>query len=133
MPITIDKDIVQFQVPANQRCIQTVSYNSSFEYYTAALSVSAKQSTMSLPVSGQKKNKKTYWWIQTNVGKESTFKAYTKPTTGNESLNNETNNNGIKMNQFAMSNGLNVRSTTFPHKDIQKRHGIQQTAGQRTK
>ena len=42
MPITIDQYIVQIQVPANQRCIQTVSHNSSFEYYTAALSVSAK-------------------------------------------------------------------------------------------
>ena len=32
------------------------------------------------------------------------------------------------MIQFAISNGLNVRSTTFPHKDIRKRHGFQQTA-----
>jgi len=47
-------------------------------------------------------------------------KAYTKPTTGNESLHNETKNNGIKMIQFVISHGLNVRSTTFPHKDIQK-------------
>ena len=59
--------------------------------------------------------------------------AYTKPTTGNESLHNETNNSGIKIIQFAISNGLNVRSTTFPPKDIKKRHGIQQTAGQQTK
>ena len=49
-----------------------------------------------------------------NVSKESIY----KPTIGNESLHNETNNNGIKMIQFTISNGLNVRSTTFPHKDI---------------
>jgi len=43
-----------------------------------------------------------------------------KPTTGNESLHNETNNNGIKMIQFAISNGFNVRRSTFPYKDIHK-------------
>ena len=43
-----------------------------------------------------------------------------KPTTGNESLQNETNNNGIKMTQFAISKGTNVRSTKFPHKDSHK-------------
>jgi len=37
------------------------------------------------------------------------------------------------MIQFVISNGLNVRSTKFPHKDIKKRHGLQQTAGQQTK
>ena len=49
-------------------------------------------------------------------GKESIY----KPTTGNESLHNTTNNTRIKMIQFVISNGLNVRSTTFPHKDIHK-------------
>jgi len=50
------------------------------------------------------------------VGKESIC----KPTIGIESLPNETNNNGIKMIHFAISDGLNVRSTTFPYKDIPK-------------
>jgi len=36
------------------------------------------------------------------VGKEYTY----KPTTGNESLHNETNNNGIKMIQFPISKVL---------------------------
>jgi hypothetical protein len=47
-------------------------------------------------------------------------KSIYKPTIGNQSLHNETNNNRIKIIQFAISNGLNVRSTTFPHKDIHK-------------
>ena len=43
-----------------------------------------------------------------------------KPTTGNESLHNKTNNNGIKIVQFTVSKCLNVRSTTVPHNDIHK-------------
>ena len=50
------------------------------------------------------------------VGKESIY----KPTTGNESSHNETNNKGRKMIQFAISKGLSLRSTRFPHKDIHK-------------
>jgi len=50
------------------------------------------------------------------VDKEDTY----KPTTGNESLHNETNNNRIKMIHFAISKGFNVRNTTLPHKDIHK-------------
>jgi hypothetical protein len=41
------------------------------------------------------------------VGKEYIY----KPTNGNESLHNETNNNGTKIIQFAISKGFNVRST----------------------
>ena len=58
------------------------------------------------------------------------MKAYTKPTTGNESLHSETNNNSIKIIQFPISNGLNVRSTMFPHKDIKKKTWY--SAGNRT-
>ena len=50
------------------------------------------------------------------VGKESIY----KPTIGNERLHNETNNNRIKMVQFAICKGLNVRSAMLPHKDIHK-------------
>jgi len=63
------------------------------------------------------------------VGKESIY----KPTFGNESLHNETNNNGGKMIQFAISKGLNVKVQRFQIKIFTKRHGIQQMAGQRTK
>ena len=54
-----------------------------------------------------------------------------KPTNGNEILHNETKNNGIKMIQFAVSKCLNVRSTTFPHKDIHKETRYSETVGQR--
>jgi len=50
------------------------------------------------------------------AGKEDTY----KPTIGNESLHKETNNNLIKTIQFTISKGFNVRSKTFPHKDIHK-------------
>jgi len=40
---------------------------------------------------------------------------------------------GIKMIQCGISDGLNERNAMFPHKIFTKRHGIQQTAGQRTK
>jgi hypothetical protein len=43
-----------------------------------------------------------------------------KKATGNKSLHIETNNSGIKMVEFAISKGLNVRSITFPHIGIHK-------------
>jgi len=61
--------------------------------------------------------------FNTKVGKEYIY----KPTNGNESLHIETNNNRIKMIQFVIYKGFNVRSATF------KRHGIQQTVRQRIK
>ena len=63
------------------------------------------------------------------IGKEDIH----KPTTGHKILHNETNNKRIKIIQFAISEVFKVRSTTFPHKDITKRHGIKQTVGQRIK
>jgi hypothetical protein len=46
------------------------------------------------------------------------------------SLHDETNNNGIKIIQFAISKVFNARSVTFPHKDIHK--GIWYSADSRT-
>ena len=50
------------------------------------------------------------------VGKENMY----KPTIVNESLHNETNNSDIKMVQFAVSKGLNVRRSTFLHKGLHR-------------
>jgi len=54
--------------------------------------------------------------FKAKVGKESIYKL----TIDNESLHNETNKNRRKIIQFVISKGLNVRSTTLPHKDIHK-------------
>jgi hypothetical protein len=54
--------------------------------------------------------------LNAKVGNENLY----KPTIGNESLHNETNDNGMKMIQFVIPKSLNVRCTTFPHKDIHK-------------
>ena len=43
-----------------------------------------------------------------------------KPTIGNESLYNETNNSRIKIIIFAIYKSFNVGTTKFPRKDIQK-------------
>ena len=87
-----------------------------------------KQSTVTTSVRAKEKHTDEYRQMLVK-------KAYTKHTTGNESLNNETNNNGIKMIQFEISNVLNVTSTVqhFHTKIFTKRHDIQQTAGQQTK
>jgi len=68
-------------------------------------------------------------YFNAKVGKEGKH----KPTIGDGRLRNETNINGIKMIQFAISNGLNVRSTTFPHKDIHKETWYSVDGRQRTK
>jgi len=43
-----------------------------------------------------------------------------RPTIGNESLHNETNNNRINFIQFVIYKRLNVRSSMFPCRDIHK-------------
>jgi hypothetical protein len=50
------------------------------------------------------------------VAREDTF----KPTIGNESLHQESNDNGVRVVNFATSKNLVVKSTIFPHRDIPK-------------
>jgi hypothetical protein len=50
------------------------------------------------------------------VGREDTF----KPTTGNESLHQDSNDNGGRVENFATSKNLVVKSTMFPHRNVQK-------------
>jgi len=46
-----------------------------------------------------------------NVGKENIF----KPAIRNESLHQESNDNGVRIVNFATSKNLVVKSTMFPH------------------
>jgi hypothetical protein len=50
------------------------------------------------------------------LGREDTF----KPTTRNESLHEDSNDNGVTVVNFATSKDLVVRSTMFPHQNIHK-------------
>jgi exonuclease III len=50
------------------------------------------------------------------VGREDIF----KPIIGNESLHEASNDNGVRVVNFATSTNLIVKSTTFPHRDIHK-------------
>jgi hypothetical protein len=50
------------------------------------------------------------------VGRENIF----KPTTGNESLHEISNDNGVRIVNFATSKNLVVKSTMFPHRNIHK-------------
>jgi hypothetical protein len=43
-----------------------------------------------------------------------------KPIIGNESLHEASSDNGVRVVNFATSKNLNVKSTTFPHRDIHK-------------
>jgi hypothetical protein len=52
-----------------------------------------------------------------NVGREDIL----KPIIGNESLHEASNDNRIRVVNFATSKHLIVKSTTYPHCDIHKR------------
>jgi len=45
------------------------------------------------------------------LGRENIF----KPTTGNESLHQDSNDNGVRIVNFATSKNWVVKSTMFPH------------------
>jgi hypothetical protein len=50
------------------------------------------------------------------VGREDIF----KPTIGNESLHQDSNDNGVRVVNFATSNNLVVRSMMLPHQNFHK-------------
>jgi endonuclease/exonuclease/phosphatase family metal-dependent hydrolase len=50
------------------------------------------------------------------VGTEEIF----KPTIGNESLHEVSNDNGVRLVNFATSRNLRAKSTMFPHRNIHK-------------
>jgi endonuclease/exonuclease/phosphatase family metal-dependent hydrolase len=54
--------------------------------------------------------------LNAKVSREDIF----KPTIGNESLYKISNDNGVRVANFATSKNLIVKSTMFPHRDIHK-------------
>jgi exonuclease III len=54
--------------------------------------------------------------VSTKVGREDIF----KPIIGNESLLEASNDNGVRVVNFATSKNLIIKSKTFPHRDIHK-------------
>jgi hypothetical protein len=50
------------------------------------------------------------------VGREEIF----KPTIGNERLHEISNDNGVRVVNFATTKNLTVKSTVFPHRNIHK-------------
>jgi hypothetical protein len=55
-------------------------------------------------------------YFNANVEREDIF----KPIIGNESLHEASNDNGVRVVNFATSKNLLVKSTTFPHRDTHK-------------
>jgi hypothetical protein len=57
--------------------------------------------------------------LNAKVGREDIF----KPTTGNESLHEISNDNGVRLVNSAISKNLRVKSKMFPHHNIHKYQG----------
>jgi hypothetical protein len=57
-----------------------------------------------------------FWDFNAKVGRGDIF----KPTIGNESLHELSNDNGVRLVNFATSTNLRVKSTMFPHRNIHK-------------
>ena len=55
-------------------------------------------------------------YFNAKVGRENIFKL----TVGNESLHQDSNDNGVRIVNFATSKNLVDKSTIFPHRDIHK-------------
>jgi hypothetical protein len=56
------------------------------------------------------------WDFNANVGRENIFKS----TIGNESLQQDSNDNGVRIANYATYEHLIVKSTMFPHRNIHK-------------
>ena len=54
--------------------------------------------------------------LNAKVGRENIY----KPTIGQESLHQDSNDNGVRLVNFATSKNLVVKSTMFPHRNIHK-------------
>jgi hypothetical protein len=54
--------------------------------------------------------------LNAKLGREDIF----KPTTGNESLREDSDDNGVRVVNCATSKSLVVKSTMFPHRNIHK-------------
>jgi hypothetical protein len=54
--------------------------------------------------------------FNSKVGREDIF----EPTTGNESLHEINNDNGVKVVNFTTSKNLTVKTMMFPHRNIRK-------------
>jgi hypothetical protein len=54
--------------------------------------------------------------LNSKVGRDAIF----KPTIGNENLHEISNDNGVRLVNFATSKNLRVKSAMFPHRNIHK-------------